>query len=112
MLEIDNLLKLAAEHWHLAVAAMVFMMIGQVVKTHLFTRERAAKRGKWRWAWNLGRATLPLQPVAAGMLLAAATSDSAYIGSGVVSVYLYDVLKSAAKKRGIILGLPGLETVK
>jgi len=101
-------------------------IIGQVVKTQVFTRTRAHNpKIKARWFWWWGRKTLALQPALTGVAIGVlwpGTVEAGYEGgtiqaalyfglAGGLSVWGFEVLKGLAKKKGIILGdLPGAST--
>lgn len=98
-------------------------IIGQVVKTQVFTRARAHWAGsRIQWFWWWGRKTMPLHPMAIGMVIGwmwPGEVEPGYIGgtvqaalyfglAGGLSVWAFEVLKGLAKKRGVTLGkLPG-----
>jgi hypothetical protein len=120
-------------HWPFMMAAVVFMVIGQVVKGSIFTRARAYAvyedqlpsnvsympgrprvkrqyREFWWWCYK----TLPLHPVATGALLGlvitepepgivGAAASLYFAGAGALSVFLYQVIKGFAKRQEIIL---------
>ena len=125
-------------HWPFLMAAVVFMVVGQVMKGAVFTRARAYAqfvdqlpkqvsylpgrtrvkrrfRKVWWWAYK----TLPLHPVLTGIVLGfvipepepGITGPGAslyFAGAGALSVFLYQVIKSLAKRRDIELPmLPG-----
>lgn len=120
-------------HWPFIMAAVVFMVIGQVMKGSVFTRGRAYARyldelpnrmsylpgrtrvkHKARWLWWWAYKTLPLHPVITGALLGlviqepepgiVGTASSLYFaGAGALSVFLYQVIKGFAKRQRIDL---------
>lgn len=96
-------------------------IVGQVMKTLVFTRERACA-GKGFWYW--GRKTLPLHPVFLGVIIGLVwpgeIDGPRWVGgtlkgvgyfalAGACSVWGYEVVKTLLKKyEGIDLGaLPG-----
>jgi len=104
--------------------AITASIVGQVMKTQVFTRDRAKDTGSklhlfWKWA----RKTLPLHPVAVGAaigLVWPGTIEDGYQGgtiagvlyfaiAGALSVWTFETLKGVLKKyEGIELGpLPG-----
>ena len=98
-------------------------LVGQFMKTLVFTRQRAAAAGKLRWLWRWGRRTLPLHPAAAGCLLGLlwpGTIEGDYSGGtltgvlyftvgGALSVWAFEVVKGVVKKyQGIDLS-PAVE---
>lgn len=109
-------------HWPFVMTAVIFMLVGQVMKTAVWTKERAHKKGKVQWLFWWAYKTLPLHPVLSGCVVGLAwhnpeSSDPAwpiiascfyFMGAGTLSVWLYQILKGLAKKRGVDLGeLPG-----
>ena len=125
-------------HWPFLTAAVVFMVIGQVMKSAVFTRARAyaqfvdqlpkqvsylpgraREKRKYRKLWWWGYKTLPLHPVVTGALLGLVIPEPEpgiigpaaslyFAGAGALSVFLYQVIKSLAKRRDIELPmLPG-----
>ena len=108
-------------HWPFMAASIIYMMVGQVVKNTVFTKGRAIT-SKPRWLWWWGRKLLPLHPVTAGFITGlfwknpegadpawGTMASMFYFGmAGALSVWLYEILKQVAKKKGIKLGsLPG-----
>ncbi len=127
-----------APHWPFLMAAVVFMVVGQVMKGTVFTRARAyaqfvdqlpkrvsylpgrtRTKRKHRRLWWWGYKTLPLHPVITGALLGLVISEPEpgivgaqaalyFAGAGALSVFLYQVVKSLAKRQDIELpALPG-----
>lgn len=110
-------------HWPFAMMAIVFMVVGQVMTTRVFTRERAydtydSSIAGWIWYW--GRETLPLHPILAGALLGIVWQDPEaaglglvpsmgyFAGSGAVSLFTWIFLKAYYKRRlGVDIYLPG-----
>jgi hypothetical protein len=107
-------------HWPFVCAMLIFMIIGQVVKTSVFPKD-GWKTHKPVWLFWWGRKTLPLHPIVAGMLMglvwhspeAGVTTTAACVGyfamAGAISVWAYEFLKGLAKKEGIDLNLPGVD---
>ena len=100
------------QHWPFVAAMLVFATFGMVAKRTFFS-EYKAKGGGWAW-W--GRKTLPLHPVAAGMLLAVVPTIPVSPGvegwsarmlyfamAGVCSTWAYDVVRAVAKKYDVEL---------
>jgi hypothetical protein len=91
------------------------MVVGQVMKNGIFTKAQAMKQRKSQWFWWWMRKTLPLHPVLMGAILGMLWQDPEgadwpFIGGvlyfaffGAISTWLYEVLKSLAKSRGIEL---------
>lgn len=87
-------------------------LIGQFVKTLVFTKDRAMAPGRWRRFWRFMRRTLPLHPAVAGFLLGLlwpGTIEGSYAGgtlpgalyfavSGAVSVWAFEVGKGLLRK--------------
>jgi hypothetical protein len=125
-------------HWPFLMAMVAFMVVGQVMKGAIFTRERAyaqfvdqlprqlsympgreRKLRKFRKMWWWAYKTMPLHPMAAGILLGMCIPEpepgivgpeaSLYFATaGACSVFLYQVIKGFAKRRNIELPpLPG-----
>jgi hypothetical protein len=107
-------------HWPFVVAALIFASIGQTLKRTVLTWERIGDGRGWkrRMLW-WGRKTLPLHPVLCGALLGLVpgipTSQSVpvttaasclyYAGAGVVSTWIFDLLRGLLKTRGVELSL-------
>lgn len=94
------------------------MLFGQVAKTTVFTEVKAKTPSPWQGLWWWGWKSLPLHPVLAGWLLGYVVTEpeAGIVGpnanlyfahAGVHSVWVYQVAKGFAKKRGIELTLPG-----
>lgn len=109
-------------HWPFFAFAIVAMLVNQVVKSALFTKSRAHTKGKAQWFWWWGYKLLPLQPVLVGAIVGfiwrnpeGALPPWPWIApvfyfalAGTLSVWLYQIIKAVAKKKGIELGpLPG-----
>lgn len=116
-------------HWPFLVVTLVFTVIGQFTSRKVFTRKRAYRdqNGKWfkpwenQWFWWWGRETLALHPILTGAVLGLvwqnpefadpawpwAASVGYFAGSGVGSLFAWNLLKSYAKKKGVTLELPG-----
>lgn len=120
-------------HWPFVMATVSFMVIGQVVKSSIFTRPRAyavyedqlpsnvsylpgrarvKRKGRWFWWWAYK--TLPLHPMVTGLLLGwvipepepgitGASSMLYFATAGACSVFVYQVIKGLLKKRNIEL---------
>jgi hypothetical protein len=106
-------------HWPFVVAALIFAAFGQTAKRTVFTWEQIGDGRGWRsWLW-WGRKTMPLHPVLCGVLLglvpgiptspSVPTSTAAsclyYAGAGVVSTWIFDLLRGLLKSRGVELSL-------
>ncbi len=124
-------------HWPFMVAAVVFMVIGQVMKRSVFTRPRAyavfvdelpyevshlpgmprvKRKAKSFWWWSYK--TMPLHPVMTGAVLGffvtaepgmtPGQSALYFAGAGAISVFLYQTAKGLLKRKDIELPpLPG-----
>lgn len=101
-------------HWPFCAVAVIFMAIGEVMKRGVWTLARARRPGKWRWFWYTGRVTLPIHPVFAGFAVGLVwDSPERYVSgpaacfyfaaAGTVSVWLYQLIKSALRRRGLRL---------
>lgn len=106
-------------HWPFVAALVIFMLVGQVVKTNIFTKTaHQTKKPAWLFWW--GRKTLTLHPILGGMLLGLVWRNPEpgidtlvecmgyFALSGALSVWAYEFLKGLAKKQGIDLDLPGV----
>ena len=109
-------------HWPFVAWAIIASVIGQVMKTSVWTRKRAHTKGRFQWFWWWGCKTLPLHPIASGVLLGLVwanpevgdpawvwpTASVYFATAGALSISLYEVVKGLARKRGVHLGpLPG-----
>ncbi|KKN75999.1 hypothetical protein LCGC14_0375560 [marine sediment metagenome] len=105
-------------HWPFIAWAVIAMVIGQVMVKNIFTKKHAETlRPKWLWYW--ARKTLPLHPVLSGIVIGifwrnpepavmGIVPAAAYFGvAGALSLWLFEVLRRAAAKRGVVLALPG-----
>lgn len=109
------------------VAAMLLSyLVGQVMTRAVFTKERAASKGRWGWFWKWSRKTLALHPVIAGVVVGLAwpgTIEGDYTGgtisgvlyfaaAGGLSVWGHEMIKGLGKEHGIDLdaSLPGLSS--
>jgi len=101
-------------HWPFAVSTLIFMVVGQVLKTKVFPKNGwYTKKPVWLFWW--GYKTLGIQLAVLGMVLGAVlhnptllaqsiAGSMAYFGvSGALSVWGYEVLKGLLKKKGIDL---------
>ena len=109
-----------APHWPGLAWMLIAMLVGQVMAHRVFTREHAHRKRKGQWFWWWMRKTLPLHPVAAGLLLGVLWQDpegtdwpwiaspmyfSAFGGG---SIWAYEVIKGLLKRQGFDVGmLPG-----
>lgn len=108
-------------HWPFAAFAFVMMIVTQVMKSSVFTKARAHKKGKLQWFFWWSYKFLPLQPVGAGFILGAiwrnpegadpvwpvVASMFYFAVAGGLSVWLYEFIKGLAKKKGYDISLPG-----
>lgn len=116
---LKQLLDLLLPHWPFVAAVAIFMLVGSVSNKRVFTDKQAKVKRSTQWIWWWGRKTLPLHPVASGILLGffwklpepgvdTIVERLAYFGlAGACSVFTYELLKGLAKKKGIDLDLPG-----
>lgn len=103
---------------------LLAMVVGQILKTQLWTRERAYRRGRWQWWWWWGRKTMALHPALAGVVIGIVwpgTIEDGYRGGtllgavyfaagGMGSVWAFEALRGLAKRKGVdIPDLPGLD---
>jgi len=108
-------------HWPFVAAMMIFMVVGEVATKNVFTKD-AHKTNKPVWLFWWGRKTLALHPILAGMFLGLVwrnpeagvdtlVESMAYFAlAGTCSVWAYEFLKGVAKKEGIDLDLPGVDS--
>lgn len=109
-------------HWPFIAFSFVMMIVTQVCKSAVFTKKRAHMKGKAQWFFWWAYKTLPLHPVVAGFIIGAIWrnpegADPAwpviasmfyFAVAGGISVWLYQIIKGVAKKRGYDLSvLPG-----
>ena len=100
-------------HWPFMAFALIVAVTVQVLKATVWTMRRAEK-GKARGFFWWGRKTLPLHPVAVGCLVALIPGIPAsegvatlaakmlyYAASGLTATWIFAVIKSLAKRRGI-----------
>lgn len=115
-----ELVDSALVHWPFITALVIFMLVGQVVKTSVFTKTAyTTKKPSWLFWW--GRKTLTLHPIVGGVLTgllwrnpeprvdSLVESMGYFALSGALSVWAYELIKGLAKKRGIDLELPGVD---
>lgn len=111
-------------HWPFLAFAIVAMLVNQVIKSAVFTKVRAHEKRKGQWFFWWAYKTLPLHPVVAGAIVGTIWrnpegADPAwpwiapifyFALAGTLSVWLYQIIKGLAKKKGFDLGeLPGTE---
>lgn len=109
-------------HWPFFAAMCFFMITGRVMTQNVFTKT-AHLENKPVWFWWWGRKTLPLHPILLGILLGIIWRKPepdivrliprmGYFSlAGGLSTWCYEFIKSLAKKRGIDLDLPGVDSV-
>lgn len=104
-------------HWPFMAWAFFAMAIGQVMKSAVWTKARAHRKGRMQWFWWWGFKTLPIHPAIAGFFLGLIWTNpenadpvwpwiasAMYFGAaGALSVWLYQILKGLLKSRGIII---------
>ena len=120
-------------HWPFVMVMAIFSVIGQFMSKSVFTRERAYKKstGPWYkfWAtqsfWWWGRETLPVHPILSGGLLGLIwynpegadpswpliSSVVYFAGAGVVSLFMWSLLRGYLKQKGIEVDLPGVDSL-
>lgn len=111
--------SLAEKNWPFVAWLLLAMLVGQVMKNSVWTKERATQKGRWQpLFWWMYR-TLPLHPVLSGACVGvlwpnpvdsvdSKIASAIYFAlAGACSVFAYEVIKSFAKKQGIDLQLPG-----
>lgn len=115
----DSVTALAEKNWPFVAWLILAMVVGQVMKNSVWTKERALRKDKWQpLFWWMYR-TLPLHPMVSGAVVGMLwPNPSEHVDSkiasaiyfavaGACSVFSYEVIKSFAKKQGIDLQLPG-----
>lgn len=107
------------DRWPFWSAVIVFTVIGHFVSKHFFTRERAYAKSNSQWFWWWGRESQVLHPLAAGALLGRAWPDPEgrhwsqaascmyFATAGAVSLIAWVLIQGYAKKKGVVLTLPG-----
>lgn len=123
MEELQNAWEFIQPHWAGLSWAVMAMIVGQVMKNAVFTKDQAHKKRKSQWFWWWMRKTLALHPVIAGCIVGLVWHDPVegadwpWIGSviyfgffGAISTWLFEVIKGLAKKRGIELNELGKST--
>jgi hypothetical protein len=110
---------LTIDRWPFWTASVVFALVGHFTQQSVFTRPRAYTKRGWQPFWWWGRESLPLHPVAVGILLgklwhdpegrgwSSAASCAYFALAGAVSLVLWVAIKGVAKKKGLELTLPG-----
>lgn len=106
----------ALSHWPFLAFSLICAVVIQVAKATIWTKARAEHRGRGAGFFWWGRKTLPLHPVVVGALLglipgapgsAGVETPAAlslyYALAGLVSTWLFAVIKGLAKQRGIEL---------
>jgi hypothetical protein len=121
----EKMLELGGIHWPFFSYAFIAMLIGQVVKSSIFTKKKAIFRHKYQGVYWWAYKTLPLHPVIIGAIIGLGwvnpvgssppwsimASVFYFAMAGTLSVWLYQIIKGVAKKKGLDLGeLPGQET--
>jgi len=108
-------------HWPFFAFMIICAIAVQVAKATIWTLHNMKHR-KPQWLYWWGRKTLPLHPAVVGALLGLIPSmpmsapldrggemllgSLYYAFAGICSTFAFSVVKSLAKKRGIVLGLP------
>ena len=119
--------ELLSDHWSFITVSLLLALIGQLTKGLIFTKDRIAKyyvasfsEHRVHWLINKslwwGRKTLPIHPAAAGFCLGfipgmpvpsmIGTSIAAclyYCLAGILSAWMFDIVKSALKKQGVVI---------
>lgn len=108
---------LALQHWPFIAMAVVGMIFGQVLKTNVFSLEKAKAKGKFQWFWWWGYKLLALWPMLLGIIIGAiwhnpecaekpwpvVASIMYFAMAGGGSVFLFQLLKGIAKQKGLYL---------
>lgn len=102
---LDALAK-ALDYAPFLAAVGAFSLCGEIAK-QIFSKEKASKKGKYRWFWARMRLSLPLHPVAAGVALGlydTAHGVGYYAFAAVLSVFAFDLVE---RFTGFDIDLPG-----
>jgi hypothetical protein len=107
------------ERWPFWAAAIIFAVVGHFTAKRLFTRERAYMKGRFQSFWWWGRESLVVQPLVAGVGLGYIWPDPEgkhwpqvascmyFAVAGAVGLVLWILIRGYAKKKGVVLTLPG-----
>lgn len=117
---------IALKYWPFLAVSGILSMLGQFMSTKVFTKENAYaylgtdRFGRFlRWFMYWGRESMPLHPIAAGFVIGKTWPNPApgitsaqesmwfFAFAGLVSLFVWVVLKGKAKEHGIVLELPG-----
>jgi len=93
--QILDLLVKALDYAPFLATMGAFSIIGQVAK-EIFTKEKAVKKGKYQWFFWRMRQSLPLHPIAAGVLLGLVDPSHGvgyYALAGLLSVFAFDLVE-------------------
>jgi len=113
------LTELILPHWPFFAWLVCAMMIGQVMKSAVWTKERAYAKGKMQSVYWWGYKTLAIHPVMSGAVLGCIWREPeegmtklpaciAYFAlAGACSVFAFEMLRGFAKSKGVDLALPG-----
>jgi len=123
---LENISEHVLPHAPFLGVTFILLVIGHRLSTRVFTKSRAYRfygpgpQGKWKWRFFYwGRETLPMQPILAGVVIGLlwrdpeglgwnrAASVAYFASSGAISMMLWAVMKAWAKKKGLVLLLPG-----
>jgi hypothetical protein len=122
----EDILSTIVQHWPFLAATLFFAFLVQTLKGTLYTKQNIVKYKKSKPVlgevlWWM-RKTLPLHPAVYGWLLgyvpgipaspgveAIAAKCLYFAFAGIASTWIFGILKSIAKKRGIELKLPNEE---
>lgn len=119
----DEILSQMLTHWPFLAASLIFAVIVQMLKGTCYTKANILKyKQSIPWVGELlwwMRKTLPMHPVVYGVILGLIPGIPASPGvetvaakclyfalAGICSTWIFGILKSIAKKRGIELKLP------
>jgi hypothetical protein len=107
----EDILKFVLLHWPFVAVAAILATIGEAMKRRVITKELAARS---RLGWWL-RATMPVHPIGAGVLLGLLPGMPAppgfdgstagrclyFAGAGVLSVFLFDLIARYRLLKGL-----------
>ena len=91
----EQLPDLLSEHWVFLLVAGGLSVVGEFFKRFVWTKERATQGRLWLW----GRRTLPFHPVLVGLAIDFFRGEFYFVGSGVLAIWMFNVIKQIVRKR-------------
>lgn len=116
---LERAFTLLLPYWPFIATIAIFGLVGTVANKRIFTDAQARVKRSTQPFWWWARKTLPLHPALSGVALGflwklpspgvdTTVERCAYFAfAGAIAVFAYEVVKGLAKKRGILLDLPG-----